>query len=284
MSDEPRGTHERRPWRTDLEWDRLRGRLEAAEPLPSSPAWWLRPASWIAAAAAIVLGTAGIRWQLLREATREVRSVSTGVGERLELHLADSSLVTLGPSTTLRYRATGSRRAADVVGLAAFTIAHDARRPFTVHAKNAVAIDIGTKFVVRAYDADTSVEVAVASGVVKLTSAERSAPLFLRGGDVGRVDNAGTVKSVGGANVERDTAWIDGRLAFDDEPLVDVAADLERWFDVEIRIPDESLAKRRVSAVYNTPSLAGILDALTTTFGARAERRGRVVTIMPRAR
>jgi len=284
VSDEPRPTHERRPWRTDLEWDRLRARVEAAEPLPVSPPWWRRPASWIAAAAAIALGVAGIRWQLLRASTREVRAVSTGIGERLELRLGDSSLVTLGPSTTLRYRATGSRREAEVVGLAAFTIVHDATRPFAVHAKNALAIDIGTKFIVRAYAADTSVEVAVASGTVKLTSAKGSSPLYLRGGDIGRVNNAGAVNPVARASIERDTAWIGGRLAFENEPLADVAADLERWFDVEIRIPDPSLAKRRVSAVYNAPSLAGILDALATTFGARVERHGGVITIAPGTR
>jgi transmembrane sensor len=284
VSDEPRPTHERRAWRTDQQWDRLRERMDAAEPLPVSAAWWRRPASWIAAAAAVGLAVAGIRWQMAREATREVRSVSTAAGERLELRLADSSLVTLGPSTTLHYRSTRTRREAEVVGLAAFTIVHDSARPFAVHAKTAVATDIGTKFVVRAYEADSGVEVAVASGIVKLTSAVPSAPLYLRSGEVGRVTVAGAVTPIARANVERDTAWIDGRLAFDDQPLSDVAAELERWFDVEIQIPDQSLAKRRVSAVYNTPSLAGILDALTTTFGARVERHGRVVTIVPRTR
>ena len=284
MSDEPRPTHERRSWRTDQEWDRLRERIDAAEPLTASAPWWRRPASLLAAAAAVAFGAAGIHWQRSREAAREVRSVSTGVGERLELRLADSSLVTLGPSTNLHYRATRSRREAEVSGLVAFTIVHDASRPFAVHAKNAVAIDIGTRFVVRAYDADTSVEVAVASGTVKLTGAGQSAPLYLRGGDVGRVNTAGAVAPIARASVERDTAWIDGRLAFEDEPLADIAGDLERWFDVEIRIPDASLGRRRVSAVYNTPSLAGILDALATTFGARVERHGRVVTIVPRMR
>ncbi len=284
MSDEPRPSGDRRAWRTDQEWNRLRARLDAAETSPTPAQWWRRPARWVIGAAAALAAVAGIRWQLGREATREIRSVSTAAGERLELVLADSSRVLLGPNTTLHFRSTRTRREAEVVGLAAFTVVHDAARPFAVHAKNAVATDLGTRFVVRAYAADSGVEVAVASGVVKLASMVRSAPLYLRAGDVGRVSTAGKVTAADRPNAERDTAWIDGRLAFDDEPLAGVASELERWFDVEIRIPDESLAKRRVSAVYNRPSLAGILDAIATTFGARVDRRGRVVTMVPRVR
>jgi hypothetical protein len=36
--------------------------------------------------------------------------------------------------------------------------------------------------------------------------------------------------------------------------------------------------------VYHQPSLAGTLDALTATLGARSERAGRVITIAPGAR
>jgi transmembrane sensor len=284
VSGEPRSIHERRAWRTDQEWSRLRERIDASEPLPVPVHWWRRSAGWIAVAATLVLAIAGIRWQLAREATRDVRSASTSAGEQLQLRLADSSLITLGPNTTVHFRSTGTRREADVIGLAAFTVVHDGRRPFTVRAKNAVATDLGTKFVIRAYDADTSVEVAVTSGMVRLTSDVRSAPLYLRGGDIGGVSGTGAVAPVRRASVERDTAWIDGRLAFDDEPLSNVADELERWFDVDIRIPDEALAKRRVSAVYNAPSLVGILDALGTTFGARWERRGRSITVVPRTK
>lgn len=285
MSNEPRPTNDRRAWRTDQEWSRLRQRIDAAEALPAPPRWWRRSAArWVAAAAAAVLAVAGIRWQLAREATRDFRNVSTAAGERLVLHLADSSLVTLGPSSTLHFRATRTRREADVVGLVAFEVEHDAARPFIVRAKNAVTTDVGTKFVVRAYAADSGVEVAVASGMVKLTSAVRPTPLYLRPGDVGRVSNAGAISAAARPSAERDTAWIDGRLAFDDERLADVAAELERWYDVEIRIPDQSLATRRVSAVYNNPSLVGILDALTTTFGARSRRSGRVIIIELRTR
>ena len=39
------------------------------------------------------------------------------------------------------------------------------------------------------------------------------------------------------------TAWVDGRLVFNDESLRDVAAELSRWFDVDIRVVGGPLAK-----------------------------------------
>ena len=284
MSDEtPRPPSERRAWRTDQEWNRLRERIEAAEPLPAQRGW-LVAARWIGAAAAVVLAAAGIRWELARRTSPDVRTAVTAAGERIVLRLADSSLVTLGPATTVRYRATGTRREVEVDGLAAFDVRHDATRPFFVRAKNAVATDLGTKFVVRAYAADSGVEVAVTSGAVRLSGVERSLTLELRAGDVGRVSAGGAVSAAAPARAARDTAWIDGRLAFDDEPLADVAVELERWFDVEVRIPDSALAHRRVSAVYTSPSLTGVAEALAATFDAGVQRAGRVVIILPRTR
>ena len=71
---------------------------------------------------------------------------------------------------------------------------------------------------------------------------------------------------------------------FRDEPLSAVAEELERWFDADIDIANETLARRRVTAVYNDPSLSGVLEALEATFGVRIERTGRTITISERPR
>ncbi len=68
---------------------------------------------------------------------------------------------------------------------------------------------------------------------------------------------------------------------FDGAPLNAVAAELGRWFDVQIRIPDQRLAQRRVTAVYNKPTVSGVLDAIGATLPVRYERVGNVVTILP---
>jgi transmembrane sensor len=273
--------NERRAWRTDDEWDRLRERIEASESsrVPRRRVRWP-----IAAAAAVVIGaTLGIVWQSAHLKRETPRVAATGAGERIVLHLADSSVVTLGPASSLRYTITGRRREITLDGLADFKVEHDGSRPFVVHAKNAVATDLGTRFVVRAYASDATVQVAVTDGVVSL-GGPGTTRIELRAGDVGRVGTNGTVARDANQSAATRAAWIEGRLVFDDEPLSSVATELSRWFDVDIRVAGSALGNRSVSAVYNNPSLSGVMDALQATLGLRVERVGRTITISERVR
>jgi transmembrane sensor len=277
---------ERRAWRTDEEWARLRERITAGDvTAPAAPrAWQKSRPHWIAAAAAVLVVGAGVSWRLLHvrprvEATPVERVATTGVGERLTIRLADSSVIILGPVSTMRY----AGRTVALEGIADFNVVHDATRPFRVRAKNAVVTDVGTEFVVRAYAADSGVDVSVTSGIVAV-SGGASDSVELRAGDVAFVRANGRTAKVAGTSAQTLAAWVDGRLVFDDVPLSTVAAELGRWFDVQIRIPDPQSARRRVSAVYNQPTLPGVLEAITATLPLRYQREGNVVTIFPATR
>jgi transmembrane sensor len=212
------------------------------------------------------------------------RVATTGVGERVTIRLADSSVVTLGPVSTIRYSASATGRSVALVdGIADFNVVHDITRPFRVRAKNAVVTDVGTEFVVRAYSADSGVDVSVTSGVVAVSGGGgASDSVELRAGQVAFVTaNGRATKVTGGTSAETFAAWVHGKLVFDDVPLSTVAAELGRWYDVQIRIPDQQLARRHLSAVYNQPTLSGVLDAITATLPVRLQRAGSVVTILP---
>jgi transmembrane sensor len=227
---------------------------------------------------------AGVSWRMLRSrprvaATPAERVATTGVGERLTIRLADSSVVTIGPVTTIRYNASATGRNVAVDGIADFNVVHDSTRPFRVRAKNAVVTDVGTEFVVRAYAADSGVHVSVTSGVVAV-SGGASDSVELRAGQAAFVTENGRAVKVAGTSAQTLAAWVHGRLVFDDVPLSNVVTELGRWFDVQIRISDQQLARRRLSAVYNGATLSGVLDAITVTLPVRYERRGNVVTIL----
>lgn len=233
------------------------------------------PVPWLAAAATIVIAVA-IGWRTMRPHADQ-RVVTTAAGERIEIKLADGSVITLGPASTLRY-STRAERNVSLEGLANFNVVHDAARPFVVKAGNAVATDLGTEFVVRAYRADSLVDVAVKSGLVALTGKSR---LDLQAGDFGRVHSDGsTTRGVSSSAATR-LAWTEGRLAFDDESLAGVAAELSRWFNVDVKIGDATLARRRVTAVYTAPTLDGVLEALSGSLNVRVERAERAITISP---
>jgi transmembrane sensor len=151
-----------------------------------------------------------------------------------------------------------------------------------VRAKNAVVTDVGPEFVVRAYAADSGVDVSDTSGVVAVSGGGgASDSVELRAGDVAFVTANGRAAKVAGTSARTLAAWVQGHLVFDDVPLSTVAVELGRWFDVQIRIPDQEVARRRLSARYNGSTLSGVLDAITATLPVRYERADNVVTILP---
>jgi transmembrane sensor len=276
--------NERRAWRTDDEWARLRERITAGDlTAPSvSRGWPGGRTRRIFAAAAVLVVAVGVSWRIRKQPPPTAvapteRVATTGVGERLAIRLADSSVVTLGPVSTVRY---GARSVALLEGVADFNVVHDAARPFRVHAKNAVVTDVGTEFVVRAYAADSGVHVSVTSGVVAV-SGGASDSVELGAGQVALVTANGRAAMVTGASAQTLAAWLHDQLVFDDVPLSTVATELGRWFDVQLRIPDQQLARRRLSAVYNRPTLSGVLDAIGATLPVRYQRAGNVVTLLP---
>ena len=157
---------------------------------------------------------------------------------------------------------------------------HDSRRPFVVSARYARATDVGTDFGVRAYATDSSVQVAVTAGIVALSGGTASNPqLTLRAGDVGTVRGDSAPRAMHSGGAASYSAWIDGRLSFDNAPLSAVAAELSRWFDVDIRIDDPAIAQRRVTALYSDARLAGVLGALSAAMNLRYIQTGRAVTL-----
>lgn len=267
----------RASWDTDAAWRRLAERMANA---PGSRRWSRQV--WVYAAAAAVLIAAGIA------GVRTLRPVGiverTGAGERRTVRLDDGSSVTLGPQSTLGFRATGSQRVAELAGMGYFAVRHDARRPFVVRSRHVEATDIGTEFLVEAFAADSQSVVAVVSGSVAIRARSGRRSATLRRGQVGSVSRGGAIDVRTAADVESLVAWTRGQLAFSNERLSVVAGALGRWFGVDIVVADSVLARKRITAVYNNPVLEPTLDALAAIVGARRDRSGQRITLSPRSR
>jgi transmembrane sensor len=258
---------------TDAAWNRLRDRISASGSL--RPGARFRLAMLLAAAAVIV--AVGITMSRVSpERSSRPIELATAGAERRTVVLDDGSRVTLTPHTTLRYRREGANRVVDLSGQASFTVVHDANRPFVVRFAGAQAVDIGTEFVVRSFPGDNASVVAVISGEVALRM--NAAELRLEAGQAGRVVPDGTLER---ADARWVLAWSEGRLLFEDQPFGTIARELGRWFDIDIRVNDPALERRHVSAVYNAPTLDGVLDALALATHSRHSRDGRVVTFTP---
>jgi transmembrane sensor len=226
-----------------------------------------------------------------------MREMITRKGQRAEIRLADGSRVMVSVDSKLRIPADFGQRARDVYldGEALFDVVHDGAKPFRVHTPHGIATDIGTKFDARAYPGDSSVTIVVAEGSVALRAVRTAngpvpSPNGLHGtdslvlvpGDLGRAHAGGQLTLTRRVPVDQYLAWTTGRIVFDATPLADALGYLERWYDVDIRLADPSLASRTLNGSYHDESAVEILQDIALTLNARVDQHGRTITLVPR--
>ena len=244
----------------------------------------------IAATLAIVVGGLAVwRAGLFSRGEKEPQTeVATRRGQRVTVRFPDGTAVLLGPVSKLRYAVgfRGRPRTVDLEGQGYFTVIHEDRHPFAVRTAHGVARDLGTRFVVRSYPTDSVVDVVVAEGRVSLTATRRpDAPhetadsLLLTQGDVGRVTAAGHLAMERGVPLERYLGWTEGRLVFEDTPLRDAALQLGRWYDLDVRLADDTLGAKRLTATFKDEPPSQVLHLIAASLDVRIGQQGRVVTI-----
>lgn len=290
----------------DGAWVRLSAKLPAADThdtgdpdvlelvRPDRP-WVNRWPLRVAAAIVLVIG-AGVVWRATRAPdSATLGSVSpragiemrTRAGERRTFDLSDGSRVTLGAASVLRVddKFGTNGRHVYLQGQALFRVRHDASRRFVVHAAGTASEDLGTEFDVRAYPGDSVVRVVVKEGAVAVHAEVAARDTYvLRADDVALVNASGHADVVHDQSVERLLAWTGGEIVFDDTPLSDVAAELERWFDVDFRIGDSTLADLHFTTTkgLRSGSLDEVLPVIEASLGVQAVHEGRVVTFRRR--
>lgn len=293
-------------WDTHASWQRFAARASARARRPlqfpytvarSYTTSWRRVALRTAAVLAIAAsGSLLWRWQDGRERVSSgqvavaMREYATARGQRATLRLADGTRITLGVASKVRYAAAfgrAQRRDVYLEGEAYFDVSHDPKRPFVVHTAHSVTEDLGTKFNVRAYDTDTTVQVVVAEGSVELRAQNLAADrrgAVLNAGQLGQLAASGATLVRSDIDVANYLAWLDGRLVFEDAPLGEVLPQLARWYNLDFRLADSTLATRSLTASLGSEALSQSLELITSTLDIRHERHGRTITFLPRQR
>ena len=259
----------------------LRLELSAPKALPALRTHWRVPFPAIAAAGLIAIGlgtwlTVGKHALTDKTATPVPRMLATGVGVSDSLRLTDGTKIVLGPRSSVKVAAgyDVSAREVEVLGDAYFEVVHNAARPFTVHTGNATIQDVGTKFSVRT-DASDGVGVIVTEGSVSLAPVQGAAPpVVLKAGDRGSLNSTGKVVTRRGTGNDDDMAWLNGRLVFRETPITEVASQLRRWYGIELRLADPSLASRHLTATFSGEPADRVLQVISLALGADIDRHG----------
>ena len=209
-------------------------------------------------------------------------------GEKRSITLSDGTKIKLNSNSKLivpkQFQA--HERTVSLVGEAYFEVSKDASRPFIITSNDINVVVLGTSFNVRAYPAENTIQVAVATGMVsvekmsdKLSVDQDTNPILLSPNEM-----ATYFKATGDASKENFDpitvfAWKDDILYFKDADIYTVIERLEQWYGVTFIIKTQLNEDKDLNGSFQDKSLAVILDGLSYVFGFDYQIDGKVVTL-----
>ena len=189
---------------------------------------------------------------------------TTAVGERSTFRLADNSVVTLSTDSAVRINHWDRERRLTLLrGQAYFQVAKDKTRPFVVAAGDKSVTAVGTAFDVRLEPGKLSV--TLVEGRVRIAGASPKGPQRVEmsaGSRFVAADRADWM--IASVDTAKESAWLQGHLVFDGEPLSAVVAEMNRFSERKLDVADPVLAATPVSGVFKTGRVDAFVAALRT--------------------
>ena len=189
------------------------------------------------------------------------------LGSQVKIILPDGSVAWLNSGSTLKYNNLFGKKDREILltGEGYFEVTKDKNKPFLVHTNNIEIKVLGTIFNVRSYYDDPTVEVNLLEGKVNVKTmndnSAKTLTLLPNEKMIYNKDN-GTMASYK-ADAAKSAQWTIGKLCFVDASLEDIAKDLERKYDVQIKFETKKIKKEIFSGSLNlNQSLNMILDYL----------------------
>lgn len=229
---------------------------------------------WKAAAVALIIISTGLLLFIKNFSARsgDVVLVEQIVpkGKMIHLSMSDGTQVWLNSDSRFRYprKFNAVNREVYLEGEAFFDVARDVNRPFRIHSKDLTTTVLGTSFNVRSYAGEDIQEVAVISGKVSVihSAINTSKEVKLLPGEKALLTKTnGELSKLMFADYNRYTSWKYGRLIFENTPVSDVIASLERRYDIDIELGSKAMENCRVTAEFDRLPVERIMYLLCYT-------------------
>ena len=168
---------------------------------------------------------------------------STRIGETRTIALSDDAKIHLDAASALRFDKGEGRKASLLNGRALFTVRHKADDPFTLDVGDYQVRDLGTQFEV-SRDGD-AITIMVAEGKVAVGGRGMAFIEAKAGEQIQILSGRASKSRIDQASV---ASWRTGRLVYDNAPLEQVVADINRYTQKKL-VLDPSLSEQRFSGV-----------------------------------
>lgn len=196
------------------------------------------------------------------------------LGKVESLQLADGSTVRMGGQAVIRTAIDGKARRVDLQqGEAFFDVARDEDARFTVQAGGVTVTALGTAFAVQR--ADDLVSVTLAHGAVRVDSKGDKGlavgTFTLSPGQQLRITPTGFTRSE--VDIARETSWTTGMLDFQNRPLEQVIAEVNRYQARQIALKDGRIRTVPITGIFPVGDSDALVEFLESQSLAKVVSR-----------
>jgi ferric-dicitrate binding protein FerR (iron transport regulator) len=261
---------------TDAALAVVKGKIQTQKTTKSSATtkqYWITPikSKYVKIAASLIFLMVSLYMvydQTNKASTLQILSVSTGLDERLQITLPDSSKVFLNAGSTISYpnKFTEEKRPVTLDGEAFFEVRPDPNKPFTITTPNTETTVLGTSFTVTAYPNENIEEVIVETGRVSFRNEHTQENILLMPGDKGTyIKTNRLITKLKNAN-NNHLSWKTHLVEFNKESLASVFNTLEKTYLISFDTTSATINNCKLTARFNEQTLPSILEAIEMTF------------------
>ena len=196
--------------------------------------------------------------------------IQSPVGTKTNFLLPDGSSGYLNGGSLLKFPThfSGKTRNISLSGEAYFNVKSNLRKPLIVSAKKIEVKVVGTSFNVMAYSDEPKVEVTLVDGIVEIYERMDGKNKFLEeleSNESFTFNEQSSFGVISTTNVSEKLSWVEGKLKFKYEKFDDVIRKINRWYNVNIQIMDESLNSHIYYGTFENETLEEVLNLLQYT-------------------
>ena len=181
------------------------------------------------------------------------RQYATKAGEHAKIVLSDGTQIWLNAGSRVKYPLAfkGDTREVYLTGEAFFDVAKDKKHPFIIHTDKMDTKVLGTSFNVQAYPDQTTQEVSVLTGRVNVKSTVTEENVYVTPGQkVVFKSHDNKLQAFKDVPVNSISLWRKNIIVFEDAPLPEVIATINRNYNVTVEIGNKNLNNLKISAYF----------------------------------
>lgn len=207
---------------------------------------------------------------------------STPKGVRDSVLLADGSKIFLNGGSTLKYPEQFAQNTREVSfdGEGYFEIAKNQEKPFLINTVQIEVKVLGTKFNLKAYTNDMSVETILEEGRVEVSHLASNQKREMKPNDCVVFNKQMNTFSTKQVDPLRSSMWRTGKYSFHSTPFLEFVQTLERGFGVTFVIENPEVASRRFTCDFiRGESIDDILNILKIGSKINYLKKDSIITI-----